>query len=394
MNCPDDGRLRAKLDDEMSVPESQELDRHLAACGDCRLRMETLSKSAEGVRERLALLAPVPDQGRDDARFSWARFLARQRAEPQPTSVFARLFAARFRPVWAAAGVVVVLIASLSFAPGRSWAQRLLDMLRVQKIAVVPVDTQALEGVQGGSPSGKMIGQFLSDNIVVTMHSDQPQTVADASQASQLSGFRVRLLGDRTDAPKIGVLGEQGFQMTLNRERLQGLLDELGHNDLQLATSIDGALVAVHIPKSVTAVYGQCPQPKKDDSVPPLKPSDLAGCVILTQVPSPTVSVPPDLNLPQLATLALQASGMSAEDAQAFCATVDWTSTLLLPIPRDAGSYETTNVDGVEGTLITLRGYRQGMAGYSLLWVKGGIIYSLTGFGGAGQAVPLADSLQ
>ena len=151
--------------------------------------------------------------------------------------------------------------------------------------------------------------------------------------------------------------------MTLNRDRLQSILDEFGRSDLQLPSSIDGALLAVHVPKSVTAVYGQCPHHGKGDSNEQPKPADLAGCVMLVQVPSPTVSVPPELNIQQLATLALQAAGMSPQDAQAFCETVDWTSTLVLPIPRDAASYETTNVDGVEGTLIATRGYRRGHRG-------------------------------
>jgi len=34
------------------------------------------------------------------------------------------------------------------------------------------------------------------------------------------------------------------------------------------------------------------------------------------------------------------------------------------------------------------------MPGYSLLWVKNGIIYSLDGFGSTDQAVPLAESLE
>ena len=32
--------------------------------------------------------------------------------------------------------------------------------------------------------------------------------------------------------------------------------------------------------------------------------------------------------------------------------------------------------------------------GYTLIWVKNGIAYSLTGFGESNQAVALADSLQ
>lgn len=393
MNCPKDGILRARLDGQLTKEESWTIDRHLATCAACRLKVATLSQDAERVRAALATLAPGAWERFSDPQLAYARFQDQPQAEPRLARYFSRVFSARWRPAWAGAALLAILVACFSFAPARSWAQRVLAMLRVQKIAVVSIDTQALQGLQAGSQSGKMIGQFISDNIVVTMRSE-PQNAADASQADQLAGFPVRLLTARSDAPKITVQGEGGFQMTLNRERLQGILDEFGRTDLQLPSSIDGALVAVHIPKAVMAVYGQCPQPEKANSPNPPKASDLMGCLMLAQVPSPTVSVPPELNIQQLATLALQAAGMSEQDAQAFCETVDWTSTLVIPIPRDAGSYETTNVDGVQGTLITLRGWSHGMPGYSLLWVKGGIIYSLTGFGSAEQAVPLADSLE
>jgi hypothetical protein len=393
MNCPKDGILRARLDGQLTKEESWTIDRHLAECTACRLKVATLSQDAERVRAALATLAPGAGGKFSDPQLAYARFQDQPRAEPRLAKFFSRVFSARWRPAWAGAALLAILVACFSFAPARSWAQRVLAMLRVQKIAVVSIDTQALQGLQAGSEPGKMIGQFISDNIVVTMRSE-PQNAADASQADQLAGFPVRLLTARSDAPKITVQGEGGFQMTLNRERLQDILDEFGRTDLQLPSSIDGALVAVHIPKAVMAVYGQCPQPEKANSQNPPKASDLVGCLMLAQVPSPTVSVPPELNIQQLATLALQAAGMSAQDAQAFCETVDWTSTLVIPIPRDAGSYETTNVDGVQGTLITLRGWSRGMPGYSLLWVKGGIIYSLTGFGSAEQAVPLADSLE
>jgi len=393
MNCLEEGILRARLDGQLNEEESAAIDRHLAECVPCRNKLETLAADAERVGAALATLAPGPHEPVSDPTFAYARFKAQQPAESAPVTVLSRLFAARLRPVWAGAALLAVLVACLGFAPARSWAQRVLAMLRVQKIAVVPVDLQALQGPQSGNNPGKMIGQVISDNIVVTMRSE-PQVVADGSQASQLAGFQARLLSGRSDAPKLMVQGEEGFQMTLNRDRLQGILDEFGRSDLQLPSSIDGALVAVHVPKAVTAVYGQCPQPGKNSAQKPPSAANLAGCVMLAEVPSPTVSVPPELNIQQLATLALQAAGMSAQDAQAFCETVDWTSTLVVPIPRDAGSYETTSVDGVQGTLITLRGWARGVPGYSLMWVKNGIIYSLTGFGSADQAVPLADSLE
>jgi len=395
MNCLDEGILRAKLDAELSDEESRQVDRHLASCSACRLKAEALAKGAAEVRGMFDSLAPRTNDSLNDAHVAFARFQSAEPPVTRTTSIVGWLFSPRLRPAWAGAALVAVVIACFSFAPARSWAQRVLAMLRVQKIAVVPIDTQAVEGMQAGSQSAKMVGQFISDNIIVTMHPGDPQPVADASQATQMAGFPIRLLGARADAPRITVLGEQAYQMTLNRDRLEGLLSEIGHTDLQIPASIDGALLAVHIPKSAFAAYGQCPKPgKKDDAQKPPKPADFAGCVMLAEIPSPTVSVPPDLNVRELATLALQASGMSAEDAQNFTANVDWTSTMVVPLPRDAGSYETTSVDGVQGTLMSLRGWSHGAPGYSLLWVKSGIIYTLSGFGSADQAVPLAESLE
>ncbi len=111
-------------------------------------------------------------------------------------------------------------------------------------------------------------------------------------------------------------------------------------------------------------------------------------------IPTPTVSVPPDLNIAQVAEAGLQLAGMKADEAHAFCQTMDWTSTLVIPIPRDVTSYQTEEVDGVQGTLISLPGWGTWLQpGYTLLWVKNGIIYSLTGYGSSADAVPLAESL-
>ena len=106
------------------------------------------------------------------------------------------------------------------------------------------------------------------------------------------------------------------------------------------------------------------------------------------------MSVPPDLNIAQVAEAGLQLAGMSADAAHAFCQTVDWTSTLVIPIPRDATSYQTVEVDGVQGTFINRPQWGRRPAGYNLLWVKNGVIHSLVGRGESATAVALADSLQ
>ena len=109
----------------------------------------------------------------------------------------------------------------------------------------------------------------------------------------------------------------------------------------------------------------------------------------MVQAPTPTVSVPPSLNIAQVAEAALEIAGMSPAEAHSFCQTVDWSSTLVVPVPANVSSYQKVSVDGVTGTLISMPSHNR----YGLLWVKNGIIYSLNGHGDPNQALNLAASL-
>jgi hypothetical protein len=388
MTCPADGILRTRLDGELSTAESLQVENHLAACASCRQRVERIAREGEEVNRALAELGPTPDESPADPLIALARFKIQRDQEGESRPLLARLFAGRLRPAWVAVAVVALFGGLLSFAPGRSWAQKVLAMLRVQKIAVVPVDISALSSPNGGNGPAKMIGQLLSDKVVVTL-SSKPQNVAGSNEASQQAGYRVRLLGNRSDAPRFTVEGEQSFQMAIDRDRVQAILNEAGRSDLTLPASVNGATIAVHVPPVVAERYGTCPSRQNQQGE-----ADFRDCVELVQVPSPTVSVPRDLNIEQLAEVGLQLAGMTADQAHAFCQTVDWTSTLVLPLPRFIHSYQTVEVNGVQGTLINLPGRGpEHLLGYNLVWVKDSVIYSLTGFGNPVEAVPLAESL-
>jgi hypothetical protein len=388
------------LDGELSAHEMNSADSHLASCAGCRERAANIARQAREVGAMFAVLAPPPDEPLADPGMAFARFKARERAAHQSApSLFNRLFGNRLRPAWGAAALAAVIVVLVSFAPARTWAQKFLAMFRVERITVVPVDLNTLHGPNGDTTAAKMLGQMIADNVVVTVHSD-PQAATSREEASRKAGFNVHLLSTRTDSPQITVTGEQAFHMTLNRDRAQGVLDEAGRTDLILPASLDGATIAVQIPPAVVARYGHCPTERPKNSgdstpAPNTQNVDISDCVVVAQVPSPTVSVPPDLNIGQLVELGLQAGGMSAQQAHDFCQTVDWTSTLVLPLPKFASSYQTVTVDGVEGTLIDLPRFGQRRpAGYTLMWVKSGVIYTVMGFGESSQAVPLAESLE
>ena len=87
-------------------------------------------------------------------------------------------------------------------------------------------------------------------------------------------------------------------------------------------------------------------------------------------------------------------TGMSAAEAHAFCGTVDWSSTLVIPIPQNGGSSRTISVDGVNGTLIEMAPRDNFVGRYLLVWVKDGVVYSVGGKGSAGRALAAAASLE
>jgi hypothetical protein len=411
MNCIEKGILRSRMDGELHGQELEEVDRHLAACAHCRREIEEMSAAAGRVQRILAPLAPKPGDIEDDARLALARFRARELpSEAEPASapaggLLGRVFSPRWAMASGAALAVCALALLMSFAPVRGWAQHVLAMLRVQKVEVVPVSV-ALPDVQTQERASKMLGQLISDNMVVTLAPGKPQDVTSAEEASRLAGFRVRALSARTDAPHMDVEGEQAFHLTLNRERLQSIFDELGRSDIQLPGSIDGAEVAVHIPKGVLLRYGSTPFKATEDSIDQaahaaengdfsaVNQVDLKNFVVLAEIPSPTVSVPPSLNIAQVAEAGLELAGLGPAEAQEFVQSVDWTSTLVVPVPREGGAFTKEPVDGVEGTLIAMPAKGKRPAGYSLIWVKEGIIYSLSGSGDASNAITLADSLQ
>jgi hypothetical protein len=295
------------------------------------------------------------------------------------------------------AAIAVVLV--LTVAPVRAWAESLLGIFRVERFTVLEIDPYAFKGngLQNNQLLNQAVSRVLSDEVTVTQKPQKPQPVADAAAASKAAGFAVQLLPGETPS---GMLVESGaaMQMKLNRDRIQSILDEAGRSDLQIPASVDGATVGVRVPAGVMAFYGNCgnraagPFYTPDGGGKAAKEAD-ASCISLIELPSPIVSAPQEIDPAQIAQVALQFMGMSANDAANFTQTVDWTSTLVLPVERGKTNYEQVHVNGNEAALI--RPLKQGPAGhYSLMWVDNGIVFGLGGTGDDTTAVNLASQLQ
>jgi hypothetical protein len=379
MNCPSDGTLRTFVDGEVAGGEMDAAGQHVASCEACRLRLQSLRESARRIEAKLN--TTEPDIQAIDPALAYSRYRETQEGRTSSAGRLNWFIPQWIRPVIGGVAVALALVLVLSFSSSRTWAQKILEMLRVQKIAVVPVDLSAVSA-QGGNGHEESISQFLSDNVVVTMKPGTPVAASGIAEAGQMAGFNVRGL-DSLGAPvKVGVSGEGAFQITLNRDRIEAVLDQVGRSDVQIPDSVDGALVAVHVPKMVQMSYGQC-----DSKTAGAATSQ--SCIHFTQVPTPTISVPSGLNLSVLAEAGLQVTGMSATEAHSFAQTVDWSSTLVIPVPMGKSSYRSVTVDGVNGTLIETP-HGNSLERFELIWLKNGIVYSIDGRGTPDQAVAAA----
>jgi hypothetical protein len=381
-----EGELRAALDAEL---EAERLG-HLEGCADCRARRDQLLVEQAQIARQLAFLTPADEPVPPVAK-AWAE-LSQRRLMKKEISMFKRWFA--FPVVRFGAAALLILALILAFPGTRALAGELLNLFRVQQVAVIPVDFTGLEQLTGDGALGNQFTELISNSMNMTQKPGDPVEAADAAQASQLAGFNVRIPEGKTPS-QIYVTDGAAFTMTVDRAKAQALLEEAGRGDLVLPESLDGTEISVTIPPSVSVAYGTCPKPQADSSEAedgPIPGRRYRDCVILAQMPSPSVNAPANLNVDQLAQIGLEFTGMSPEEAAAFTSTVDWTSTLVVPIPRNAATYEQVTVDGVTGTLIQRPA--DDAPKFAVLWVKDGIVYVISGLGtNSEQAIEMANSL-
>lgn len=300
----------------------------------------------------------------------------------------------RFRPEWAVIIIIIIIAGGLITPAGRRLGRRFFGSLRMQKVHAVNVNLSNFVGPGANRTLQQMVSRMISDKVTVTL-SEETQTAATAAEAGELAGFPVQLLAARKDSPEITVAGAHAFTLTVDRSRLEAILKEAGRPDLVVPAAIDGTTVAVKIPRTLRARYGECPGRRSataNIATPTPNSTAYNTCVVLAEGPSPQVNMPSGLDLGQLAEIALEVAGMTPAQARQFLQTVNWKETLGVYIPRFMRSYEMVKVDGTDGTLLDLGG-RRGPT-YILIWAKNGMVYSLTGYGDSGSAVTLADSLK
>jgi hypothetical protein len=250
----------------------------------------------------------------------------------------------------------------------------------VEKITVIQFDPKAAGNANEGlSANREAIEQIIDKNLKITGE-DKLEEVASIEEAAAKAGFTPRIPSAMSDL-KLAYKPEMNASLTIDQPQMQAVLDAIGA-DVQLPEKVDGKQVNVNVKATVVAADGCSPDASSTDL-----PED---CTVLIQLPSPTVDAPEGLDIQKTGAAMLQFLGLSADEAARLSQRIDWTTTLLLPIPKDPSiQVSDLRVDGVPGTLLVAD--EENM--FALLWVKDGMLYMLRGQGGIDKASAIASSM-
>jgi hypothetical protein len=318
----------------------------------------------------------------------------REYVEKEQTKMFGRIFLRKYRFAWAAAAVVILLSVAMLIPQVRAIGSSFLGLFRVEQFTIVQVDPENIEEQLGSSSNFEYL---LAEDVQFEEYGEM-QEIFSKEEAAGLAGFEVRLPAPAPGDRQLIVQPGGRVSLLVDLPKVQALLDELRITELRLPAELDGAEVSLDLPVAVAAAYGTCevtPEIMREAGEDPdRRPMvDLSECVTLTQFPSPEISAPPGLDIARIGQAFLQVLGMTPEEAAQFSQTVDWTTTLVIPVPRYGTEYQEVSVDGVEGTLIMQSG-RSELRHYLLVWIKNGIVYALAGPGDAQSAVELANTIE
>lgn len=381
--CPPAGALRAYLDHELTDVELSTVEAHLAGCRPCVTQLQTLQAGSALVYEALGRVqAPEPA-----TRAAWHRFEARRQArQSHPlnrrlATMWQTLRYRHWRVALASLVLVAALVAVMAIDPVRTAAAQFLGIFRVQRIAVIQFDPSKMDSLQSFQE------QIFSKPQVT------PSKAADVSgpdAADRAAGFKV-LMPDKLEAiagprTKFAVEGAYTASTTVNLAAARALLQSAGLSTDAIPAGKDSLPLTARIPAVVTMRYGSG-----------------ATAVTIVQAPSPEVDVPDGLDTKALGKAGLQLMGLPAGQAADLSNSIDWATTLVVPVPQNAATVQQVNVRGTTGYLLTeqksapssARSEKGGdqASGPTLVWETNGMLYAIQGNFSLQALVGIANSL-
>jgi hypothetical protein len=321
---------------------------------------------------------------REAPRAGWGRALREHLRGVEDAAETRR---SRLRPVLEGAFTVAAVAVAFTFPAVRVAAQNALDLFRVRSFAGVEIDESRIEQLRRlNDDTSRDPAMLVFDEQEVLQDPGKPVEHPSADLAGSAAGLP-RLLTPGTlpsgfRFEKAVVEGEGAVRLTVRTERLREMLAVLGLNDVRVPQGFDGQTITVRKPAVVSQRF-----------------TNGTRTIGVVEAMSPEVMLPPGADLEALGELGLRVLGLDAAEARRVAASVDWRSTLLVPVPTSAGSFRLVDVNGHRALFIRTNpepkadGTR-GRRGALVMWSDGGRVHAVQGDIGPEELLEFAQSLR
>jgi hypothetical protein len=302
----------------------------------------------------------------------------------------------RFVPAFAGTALVASLALAFTLEPVRAAAREFLDLFRVKRFAAVPVDPARFEKLAKGGLDFKSL---IAEQIEVVVQPQQPEVVGSPEAGAVAAGLDLRqpsVLPRKAELVEttVGRLGS--FRARIDTAKLEAIALAAGADEIEIPAWWNGATIDIETPPVLAMRYAR-----------PAAPGDIrpAGepVYVLMQSAIPQVDLPEGFDLAILGRLGLRVSGMSAEEALTFSRSIDWRTTLLVPVMIQGGTFREVDVAGEKGLLVSYDPpARPGADGAPrrprrlslLLWSTADQAFAITGPGGGMEILEMAQSIR
>jgi len=275
-------------------------------------------------------------------------------------------------PVLSATALTGMLVAVPQL---RAAAASLLAKFRVVNFVAVPVNPDRVAALGSNQLD---LGQLIGDQVQV-LEDGTTTPVSSIAQAEALSGLKVRLplwLPDQATIVDIAVTGERAVQVTGDAIRLRQVLDTLGISDLSVPDDLDGKTATIRVPPVVMVRYEHGGRHTR-----------------LFEAMSPEITLPVNIDLGALGEVGLRILGMSPSDAREFGRSIDWTNTLIVPIPPTARAFRQVDVGGNPGVWVGYQAPGESSTNM-VLWSHDDRVFGLVSIQAMDQVLEMANSIQ
>ena len=289
----------------------------------------------------------------------------------------------RRAPVIAATAALAASAAIAVFPSVRASAEAFLDLFRVRNFVAIQFDSSRLEKLRSLDQGGSLMVLDHADSM---KNAGPPQMFTSVDEAGRAAGIDIRQpshvpSGFALDT--IYVDHESVGSVTINGAKLRALLDQLDLKDVEIPPGLDGQTITIRKPPIVVETYRR------------------GGARLgLIQARSPEVALPPGTDLERLGEIGLRVLGLSSGEARKIAESIDWHSTLVVPVPINASSFRRVTVNGHPGLLVACEsGFgpphaERKTGGNMLLWSDDDRVYGLVSGISGPELIEVAESVR